>query len=365
MKDFKLMTKIAASLHYTSCEQLIDMLNLTKGDRTLAWKVLPSVKLGPMPRVLLSSMNHLVTYDVCVKLAEMGRYGEVAYSKDRYDMAMLAWKYTNVKKYEMRAEMYDNVYNIFGIKVASSALLWTKDRDAKTWKGIKRGRDLFVPGMGSFDLKHDAFRNEFERSYRVSNVGEIRGLGYFGDRNWSATRILQNEHGTRWLARWYQVIKAEYENRLDEFIGNHGEPTACFDPANLEVHPRTMLRLQQQAVVQKKLDDDENYKVEFESMKKLPDVPVGDAVLRVMRSPMMLDMAARGLHNCAASYASRVDKGKCIVAVLEQADRPLAMGELVDGAWRQIVGPCNRTPGREIIELFENNTGAFTAQKGK
>ena len=209
------------------------------------------------------------------------------------------------------------------------------------WATVQRGRDLFVPGWGGFDIA--AALNACLNSEGIPSVKDLRSCGYqlkyFPElKDEMIERKIQGhlKAPESLLARYIVQHRsfwgdARNANRLDEV-----ETYWCDlrDARALKEDPRKLLnRLSRdRAIAQHPL-------IRFQHLFGQAQLSIDEAEASTFKLSVLEDShsvlrAAQELNNCAADYIRNIRQKRCALVVL-RSKKLLAMGEwdLHDARW--------------------------------
>jgi len=145
----------------------------------------------------------------CKKLIDLGKKVNVINYIGQY-LEACDDNYTNVLMERPSVIMQDKIDN------GSNCYIKSYLKDIASWKDIKRGKDLFIKGLGSFDITNtfNSLVAELRPySVRVFSVREIRCRGYFPtEQKWYLESLY--DHSIE-LFKWVYINKFPIA-RLDE-----------------------------------------------------------------------------------------------------------------------------------------------------
>ena len=247
------------------------------------------------------------------------------------------------------------------------------------WATVQRGRDLFVPGWGGFDI--GAALNACLvglDSEGIPSVKDLRSCGYrlkyFPElKDEMIERKIQGhlKAPESLLARYIVQHRsfwgdARNANRLDEV-----ETYWCDlrDARALKEDPRKLLnRLSRdRAVAQHPLI---RFQHLFGQAKLSVDEEEGTFELSVLEDTHSVLRAAQELNNCAADYVRNIRQKRCALVVLRSKNpakpaKLLAMGEwdLHDARWSQISEHSDEPVREDWLKMFkkmeDSDSGLF------
>mmetsp|Transcript_81399 Transcript_81399/g.264232 ORF Transcript_81399/g.264232 Transcript_81399/m.264232 type:complete len:1004 (-) Transcript_81399:1238-4249(-) len=248
-------------------------------------------------------------------------------------------------------------------QILSQATVEHATRIHHSWAAVPRGRDLFVPGWGGFDVEaalHACHANSLARvmlgtgesietKTGVPSVAKLRSFGYVLKLFPEAREPMHREQLRRsllepagLLARYIfrhhaAFADAQLVNRLDEVEKYFSSITGSTEKALREQPGALLKRLARERSVSGRLF------VRFSHiwgvMQPLHFPPDGcrvsasdrvgedDFVLSVLEDSHAVARAAQELNNCAADYVGEVRRRRCALFVLRQSGKTLAMGE--------------------------------------
>lgn len=272
---------------------------------------------------------------------------------------MEKWRYSEYVKIKAAADNYHSI--VENGKKAPGPLVWAfleSKSDMEDWYQIKRGKDLFVPGFGTFNIPnaivivHD-LRMYPPRSakWRINHshifpVMSLRMAGY-GINNvqfWYYLR--KHEYFRNYAVRFLRWFK-EHNNEVDEIVHSLG-----MVKDNPTLPPGTIVgRLNEQHErVNREWPERNSFKGEFKLMACMPDVDTAEGTLKVIKNTDELDRVSTILSNCASGYKNEIRTGISILVGLYKGDMPIALGELrrfsrvgMEWVWNQRSGWCNNT----------------------
>jgi len=245
-----------------------------------------------------------------------------------------------------------------------------------SWKGVKRGRDLFIKGLGKFNImetyqqvrkkKRAEFRMslrealdiedrkgmdlemEFGRASKdrqqvamrhatenlswFASVGELRAQAYFGgslqndnEETFHALQYLlgcpaDNPMRQHLLRHYHKWCEAEQIGRVVTLAKNarllQDEERYCwYDDSASDAPPQ---KLVDELIAMEENEEYYGMVFKFAHLDKLPD----KGRIRVLRSRREVRQAARDLHNCAVQYISDILNKKEILLVMDKEGKP-------------------------------------------
>jgi len=244
------------------------------------------------------------------------------------------------------------------------------------WAMVNRGRDIFWPGWGGFDI-NVAYRAFLEGAGQASwcatvpGVGELRSHGYLQKFFPGVFEPMQRErlrrvldvpasdlaqYVVRYHAFWSDPAHANRLDEVDVFFRSSGSLVR-------EV-PRALLnRLSRDgAVMGHRLVYFHHLTDAFDPVR-LAAKSRGEAMeyveLLVLQNSHAVARAAQELNNCAADYVGNVRRKQCALVVLQRQGKLQAMGEwdLHNRRWSQISEHCDEPARPEWQRLFDDLAG--------
>jgi hypothetical protein len=248
----------------------------------------------------------------------------------------------------------------------------TNGEERKEWLNIRRGRDVFIKGLGSFPLRGIIWRNLFQR--QNPTIWTVRATGYFKkyvprhqdrDGRYHYIHRFLRYHTPFAVLHLAQLLQNEtYRNRIDEIVRllNHrsriGQLEECLDMSLTQ-----LLRLAHERDEAANYDDDPNYQpfaaeTQYD-VGQYPAISTPVGILAPIRSGAELDQVAQALANCSKGYHSSIVNKESVLVVLRDGEKPVALGELdpEDLAWRQYSGIKNQKLNSKQVLAFEQYRG--------
>lgn len=274
---------------------------------------------------------------------------------------------------KLAATVSANIARIYGIPLVRSyrrsvECLIKRPKLFHQWVKIRRGRDLFIKGMGTFNIA--------ETSHLIlRNVTEVRWVGYM-------LRDIPSLRETRrsnfylleialkrpdYAQHWWKELLTHVENgTIDEInMGLSNLP----NPVPLEQNPRRVITLygawlveQQERRRQRMRNatgsgyeyvppkDEDTYEQQLEDRL----TPLGQ--LSQVKTYGELKQAAEEFRNCAAGYHERLSNKEEVIATLKTSDgKPVAMGAYNTKVkkWVQVRGVKNAKVTKDVEQVFE------------
>jgi len=217
-------------------EDLFPMLKPNSNGKTKLWTYLPSKFIGEYRGGWYVSYTNMMTLykkkgpEACKEvLAYPGRDG----FKLNYYMKLFPEAFDNVRKITGETDMLGVFGNEHG---------WCRINtpELRAWAKVNRGRDLFIPGLGTFDIAQ-AVRSCLAEGKSLK-VEELQCMGYYGD--FEAAGMLSSKrwqpHLIKYKAQW-KIFgfghRYEFGNCSDT-IGDlvHSGDYMNYPPAELYAH---------------------------------------------------------------------------------------------------------------------------------
>jgi hypothetical protein len=330
-----LMIGLAENLKLKYAEQIIEVMQIKDAAMIHdAWVVRPSRIFGVIP-------GHLVKLPIFKDLLTGGKKAlHVLDVNDPYDAKLAAYEFSNPRKFKqinLAREGYKIVTDQYPQTRNALKSAWYTG-----WHQVKRGRDVFVKGMGTFDLKarithyFDNNENQHYGYYHMLTLPNLRASGYYpGENGYYADRMFRTKKFLTYLVRWKSVLPA---SRFDELTQSRH--------FNLREHFRVSPdRLLPRLRELRSKEFDETELVKYDWLTDLED-------LKVCKTNHELRSIGALFNNCAGGYTGMVRRKKCIIVYSD-----IAMGELGrNGNWRQVEGPSHQQANRETWETFTKHT---------
>jgi hypothetical protein len=231
------------------------------------------------------------------------------------------------------AEAEKNYTTIVG--EAPSAWQLFKPMFYKSWSKIKRGKDLFIPGMGGFDIAQAAEAFRELQGYYKKHVACFQAVGYIGDSSgYYGWRVLNNKKMREWVAKNWNWVK-ENKGKVDEIY--YGLSKRIEFSQSLDV-PVSVVISKGGGINIEKIKFDWLAEVELPEPFKIP------------KSGAELHSAGLKFKNCAAQYTGRVAKKRAVIVYTDNA-----MAEIDKTQIKQILGKGNSQVSRSVRNLFNEN----------
>ncbi|CAE6952477.1 unnamed protein product [Symbiodinium sp. CCMP2456] len=258
---------------------------------------------------------------------------------------------------------------------------WAQTGDASAsaasdWLTVQRGRDLFLPGWGGFDVPEAFHACQTAGVKGIPSVAELRSHGYLAkffpalpDKLGSnrIQRLLLAPESL--LARYVVQHRSfwacgEHLNRLDEVERHFDEICTGSSAKVLKEEPRKLLNrlARDQAVADHPLVHFTHLASQisagFDESLGLCQSEMPCFELSVLLDSHAVVRAAQELNNCAADYVRDIRQKRCALVVL-RSKKLLAMGEwdLHGRRWSQISEHSDEPVREEWLTMFEQMEG--------
>lgn len=277
-----------------------------------------------------------------------------------------------------------NLSKVFNLNRSRSwhiVLSWFYSRwgcDLKPWVKITRGRDLFIKGMGGFDLSHRGLQ-VFAKHKDYYPPEDITMAGYLlrkepsydlqDDDFMSSQLATAYEKDPEYFVRHHnQFMDLALQNTLDELthrlgteIRLNGPPQGrvyfYYLPYTLDEEPLHLLGRIRAIRVNQKIEIDPNTAYPIPAKIATPvETPVG--LLRPITTYGELTTVSKRLHNCASTYHDAMLEGRSLLLAMfdkKATDKPIALAEWdpKDKKYRQVVAACNKTANTRIQSAYK------------
>lgn len=306
MSTKRLVLKLLKNAGYESVEDCPENLQYD------AWKFLPSKHLGAFQW----QVNKTI-FKACMAQKCSPKELEVSSSPHGAMIAAAERNYTTI------------------VGEAPSRWRLFKPTFYKGWSKINKGKNLFVPGMGGFDIAAAAEIFKDNQGYYRKNVANLQALGYFGDGNaFYGAYLLNNKKMKDWTVKHWNWIK-DNKGKIDEIY--HGLRT--------RIEFRQILDVPISVVISKGGGVKED-KIKFDW---LADVELPEP-FHIPKSGAELHSVGLRFKNCAAQYTSRVAKKSVAIVHTDNA-----MAEINKSQIKQLLGKGNSQVSRQVRNLFNEN----------
>ena len=206
----------------------------------------------------------------------------------------------------------------------------------RDWQQFPRGRDLFIPGYGVFDIAKviKKWFDENGRWHRLPSPYDLISYGYFtGYRYWTLRQIRPNikrafKKGDNLL--WLLVKNKELLARIDEIKSWQVLNPGVGFPTNI------VDRLDDMNLRNLALTDSDKEEFEYPNLSKIKHFI--DAGYEFPANGIDLKRQAQRFKNCAGSYVGRIHHKECIIMYRKDC--------MVELSWsmntiKQAFGPMN------------------------
>lgn len=343
---------------YKVAEDLIRDFGIANSVRDTAWILLPSETLGTLPDQF---HNYCPGYSKAMSVFKKhGMASVTEMLRDNHDHF-----YASYARF-MRGDAVSNYENIMGVPADNDAL-----RSIKDWAKYTSGKDLFIKGLGTFNIPETieavAQVTAVRYGWRTTHPrpDQITAYGYFKTTDHHITKMITPGHNhpllkhvVRYRAQW-----------TDELLGSIDEAHHMYEVMgqipNLErLRPQQVIdtaRMWQQMRQQAAAASENNpapYKLEG-----LKEILYEGYELRQVETPQELKGVGLYLDNCLHGYNSKLRTGASQIWCLYQDRELIGAGELNcygkgKHTWIQIRGKNNRR--LKEVELQVYNTALPT-----
>ena len=331
--------------HITYVEDLLKELKLTPSATNAAWKLLPSRILGeytPGGYTRLIKANKKQP-DFITVFRETGRTRGYAAQLQALHIALNTDAITNMNK-------------ILGLDVNDRNTARFFEYIDSEWAKVTKGGDLFIPGLGGFDIMN-AFAVLSESTSHITVAG-LRCIGYFNSRDYYIRNLMPRVCKSKkpklkpvlaYLIRYKTSLNDYILGAVDELADYITENTP---EATLRLEPRKLLAKIREEAALRKFNRQQNKK------QAIPQRgPKTRGQLKRLENVASIEAFAKKLEICCANdyYTDRIYLGKIQLWVLT-IDNKSYIGELAitkKPAWKQIRGYRNCRPTIEVQEIFE------------
>jgi len=331
---------------YQYAEDIIADFGTSDSTKNHAWAVLPSRILGKLPEHHYQSN---ISYSKTVSILK--KCGITAVKE-----ALAGdWQvFTTVFKKSTQSEAITNFINIIGKQPNDNNL-----QKINVWSKFKNGRDLFIKGLGKFDIPMtitaiDTNHNNPQNWRLAYDPYEIMAQGYFGRTDHTIQYILKEKgdlynHLIRWKSQWTEQLLG----RLDEV-----RHVLRIEPANIKnLTPASLI-----AHVESRQPHIHNTNTDMVTpfkQKGITEIQYNGYSLMKVLTPQELLGLSLYLNNCLNEYNSSIRVGNCAIWGLYRDRELLGAGELLlkglrINQWTQICGKNNIRLTAEQQQVFES-----------
>jgi hypothetical protein len=339
---------------YTVAEDLIRDFGTANSVRDTAWILLPSSILGPLPEFF---HNYCPGYSKAMSVFKKhGMSGVKEMLRDNHDHFYATYARL------MRGDAVANYETIMGVTADTHAL-----RDILQWKKYTTGKDLFIKGLGAFNIPETieavAQITAVRYGWRTTHPSpaQITAYGYFKTTDHHITKMITPGH-THPLLQHVVRYRAQW---TDELLGSIDEAHHMYDVMgqipNLErLKPQQVIetaRLWQQ-LRQQAAAASENNPAPY-LLAGIKEFLFDEYSLRQVETPQELTGVGMYLNNCLHGYNSKLRTGASQIWCLYQDRDLVGAGELNcfgkgKHTWIQIRGKNNSR--LKEVELRVYNT---------
>ena len=295
-----------------------DMKNKTARERILLYR------LGAYKNKLIHK-DWLCLYNIrdCKKLIDQGINIDSSIDNEKHWASLASVSYSNYRNI-----LEDNI-SVKGLSLANYDDIV---RSVKSWKNIHKGKDLFIKGLGGFNIalvfkdwviqrrNHDWISCVIPTAEEITCMGYLSG--FVGKK--TSKKLLEDQDLFTWFVKHQFPV-----SRYDEIF--EAKQLGLFRPGASVTNTLRML----DDIIERNLTLDSNDNIKFEYPKWLIDV-AKDSNMTIPSNGNDLKRQAVIYKNCAGSYVDRIlDKNNYIIY------NNSLMIEFKDRAIVQAYGPMN------------------------
>ncbi len=291
----KKICRLIVSLTNRTCEEAIKRYRLPEEFWEDAWAALGSRRFGTRPKWL----RWLQAYRYLTKMKVKDARVLLSEEKIPFVMERECIRLADPELHEQMARAKRNMVNIVG----SEPDAWVFKRLWRDWLKIERGRDLFIQGLGSFDITKAGI------SFEIKQMQSIGYAHIFGPHSrFTYLPKKMREYLIHWKDHFEKSEKLK--NRIDELWG--ANPIMSIPPE----------QLMEQVKVTRELERKEP----FTWTNSFQPIEEGSLVLEPIRSPDEMYKVGNILRNCVGgNYTHWVIKRKMVFGVLKKDGVPIAV----------------------------------------
>ena len=171
-----LLDLVVKDLSITNLEELLEVMpKQSSGSRTKLWEYIPSNLVG-------EHIHHIPYTGAMTLLKKVGRVKLEEFRKTILDNNYDYLDIDQLRNQTLHPMGLGNIEKVLGVD--PNTIPYISRRELKRWESIKVGRDLFIPGMGSFNITEatnvlgSIGGSRYSPSFSVSN---LQAIGYLGD----------------------------------------------------------------------------------------------------------------------------------------------------------------------------------------
>lgn len=221
------------------------------------------------------------------------------------------------------------------------------------WEKIKRGRDLFIKGLGGFDIQEALA----DMRLPFPELGLVVACGYTQDMTsaYAFRNILRSTRKREYMVRYWHSFFKQNTAVLDELGWYRGEDYNC----RPEVFIERRREEARQRARQWQVNREES--LDFTWLNNAPEIKTEVGTLRALKNPTELLEVGQEMKNCAAGYDGTIGLQRGIlVALFNEQNKPICLGHLTkEGSWPAILGKMNRTAPKEHRAVYKEHTEVY------
>lgn len=238
----------------------------------------------------------------------------------------------------------------------------------KLWRSFNRGRDFFLPGLGTFEVEDPLFKESalatgvpkaityFGYMTKTEYHRDISGMPRISSQVVNYLIPLSLQFGTEfddYFVKWYEELMETCSNNTIDEIGR-GLLELGLDIARSPrdtIHDYEIVRNERFSNKAPTVLADHKYT----KAEQLPELTIGEHVVHPINNYGQLCEVAKALHNCARSYHSELDRGSThLICVRTREGKPVALAQLNPKSlkYSQMVETCNKSASDEIESVY-------------
>ena len=356
-----LLDLVVTDLKITNLEDLLDAIpKQSSGSRTKLWEYVPSNLVG-------EHIRHIPYTGAITLLKKIGRTKLEEFRNTIIDNDYDYIDIEQLRNQTLHPIGLGNIEKVLGVD--TSTLPCISRKELKRWESIKVGKDLFIPGLGSFDITKAAntisegMTGRYSPSFAVSN---LQAVGYLGD---AEHRIIIDDkqlmkHVVRHWSAWKETNHGHTYDILRALDGGLAE--AASSGLYLDWNPEKLYRKADEANRRQTALLTASRNADLNTPFKEVILPE-DTTLDIHVVPNHKELIEVGkiFENCVGSshYAGRgVAGASCFLVIKLETASYLCDLSLISGKVEQLKGRRNRSApsslkqelnklGKKIIKL--------------
>lgn len=338
------MEAVTKSAKVKYLEELLELLpKLPTTSRTKLWSNLPSEKVGEfidgIPYTGAITLQKRIGPDAVEKLREYAKHNDWA----------------DVDNYRSRLLYPEGVKNLRRILDREHCECKLTRDELRVWSKIKSGRDLFIAGLGAFNIREvvrqiedravDTFRYHYNDS--AYSVASIQAMGYFDDNTDNKGMVTHKAILAHIKVHWPAWREFGYGHFRDVAcaLDNYMTP----DVESGKYLQYTPEKLYEKARISNNRMTEDNlraHKAELTGPFKVPLLPVTNLEFTLIKTAEDLVAVGEHFENCIGSrhYIGRgVIGSSCYIVIEEKGEPYVADICVVSGKIEQLKGKNNAT----------------------